>query len=236
MAFIDQSPDRFEQFQTGYVVTKGRKNKAKKIEKLLEEYLGHAITGKHILDIGCGNGEIAHHFLECGNNVTSVDVERHFDADYGFTFVLIGDEKLPFADDSMDICISNHVIEHVRNQALHMQEIYRVLKSGGICYFATPNRLFPWEPHTRTLFLHYFPKRCFWNLLKQVGKYKEELSLLTYGEMKKLFQETGFKWVEQTLKVIKTPKLYYMNGLTLPFLPKCIAKISSTNLFILQKS
>ena len=227
--------DRFEWFHTGYVVTKGRKSKAKKIEKLLEEYLGHVITGKHILDIGCGNGEIARHFSECGNTVTSVDVERHFDADYGFAFVLVGDEKLPFADNSIDICISNHVIEHVKNQSLHMQEIYRVLKPGGICYFATPNRLFPWEPHTKTLFLHYFPKHRFWNLLKRRGKYEEEFSLLTYGEMKKLFQETGFIWVEQTIKVIRTPNRYYTKGLTLPFLPEFVTKISPTNLFILQK-
>ena len=222
--------------RSGYVVTTDRKNKAKKIEKLLEEYLGYTITGKQILDIGCGNGEIARHFSERGNIVTSVDVERHFDADYGFTFLLVKSERLPFADDGMDIAISNHVIEHVENQALHLQEIHRVLKPSGICYFATPNRLFPWEPHTKTLFLHYFPKRCFHGLLKLIAKYKEQLSLLTYGEMKKLFQETGFNWAEQTIKVIKKPKQYYYEGVTLPFVPECIAKISPTNLFILQKS
>ena len=220
----------------GYALTKDRKSKAQKIEKLLEEYLGYTVTGKQILDVGCGNGEIAHHFWECGNIVTSVDVERHFEADYGFTFILVKDENLPFANDSMDIVISNHVIEHVGNQALHMREIYRVLKSGGVCYFATPNRVFPWEPHTKTLFLHYFPKRQFWSLLKQIRKYKEPLSLLTYCEMKKLFRENGFNWIEQTVKVIKTPKRYYMKGITLPFVPECTAKVSPTNLFILQKS
>jgi ubiquinone/menaquinone biosynthesis C-methylase UbiE len=221
--------------RTGYPVTEGRKNKAKKIEKLLEEYLKHKTTGKQILDIGCGNGEIARHFSERGNVVTSVDVERHFDADCGFTFILVENEKLPCPDNSMDIVISNHVIEHVKNQALHLREIHRVLKPRGVCYFASPNRVFPWEPHTRTLFLHYFPRRSFYSILKLTGRFREELYLLTYGEMKKLFKENGFNWIDQTAKVIKNPKQYYLKGFSLPYMPECISKISPTNIFIMQK-
>jgi SAM-dependent methyltransferase len=35
--------------------------------------------------------------------------------------------------------VSNYVLEHVPNAEVHFQEIFRVLKPGGIYFFRTPN-------------------------------------------------------------------------------------------------
>ena len=51
-------------------------------------------------------------------------------------------EKLSsfFKEQSVDIVIASHVIEHTANDLLCINEIYKVLKKGGILLFNTPNR------------------------------------------------------------------------------------------------
>ena len=38
---------------------------------------------------------------------------------------------LPFADNSFDVILCNHVLEHIPNDTKAMQELYRVMKPGG---------------------------------------------------------------------------------------------------------
>jgi len=49
--------------------------------------------------------------------------------------------KNPFPDNSFDIIICNHVLEHVDNDSLAMQEFYRVLKPGGMGIFQVPIKI-----------------------------------------------------------------------------------------------
>ena len=66
--------------------------------------------------------------------------------------------------ESIDVAISSHVIEHVPDDLKAINELYRVLKPGGIAIFNTPNRKrlvrsaielftggrkFPWWEHLR---------------------------------------------------------------------------------------
>jgi len=45
---------------------------------------------------------------------------------------------LPFADNSYDIILCNHVLEHIPDDTKAMQELYRVLKPGGMGIFQIP--------------------------------------------------------------------------------------------------
>lgn len=127
----------------GPVVHLDRFKKARSIGAVLADYLGGPIKGQRVLDIGCGNGGIAEYFAE-QNSVAGVDVaDQRKTPDDCFEFHLVSDETLPFEDDEFDIVVSNHVIEHVGDQELHLKEIRRVLKSGGSAYFATPNKSSP---------------------------------------------------------------------------------------------
>ncbi len=46
--------------------------------------------------------------------------------------------NLPFEDDSFDVIFCNHVLEHIPDDTKAMQELYRVLKKGGIGIFQIP--------------------------------------------------------------------------------------------------
>lgn len=49
--------------------------------------------------------------------------------------------KLPFADNSFDMVFCNHVLEHIEEDKKAMQELYRVLKPGGMGIFQIPQDL-----------------------------------------------------------------------------------------------
>ena len=49
--------------------------------------------------------------------------------------------NLPFADNEYDIIFCNHVLEHIPNDTKAMQELYRVLKPGGMAILQIPQDL-----------------------------------------------------------------------------------------------
>jgi len=49
--------------------------------------------------------------------------------------------KLPFDDNSFDIILCNHVLEHIPDDTKAMQELYRVLKVGGMGILQIPQDL-----------------------------------------------------------------------------------------------
>ncbi len=49
--------------------------------------------------------------------------------------------NLPFKDNSFDVILCNHVLEHIPNDTKAMQELHRVLKKGGWGIFQVPQDL-----------------------------------------------------------------------------------------------
>ncbi len=49
--------------------------------------------------------------------------------------------NLPFGDNSFDVILCNHVLEHIPDDSRAMQELYRVLKPGGWGVFQIPQDL-----------------------------------------------------------------------------------------------
>lgn len=49
--------------------------------------------------------------------------------------------NLPFEDNSYDVILCNHVLEHIPDDTKAMQELFRVLKSGGYGVFQIPQDL-----------------------------------------------------------------------------------------------
>lgn len=61
--------------------------------------------------------------------------------------------NLPFKDNEFDIILCNHVLEHIQDDTKAMQELYRVLKVGGMGVFQIPqdlNRDITFEDHSIT--------------------------------------------------------------------------------------
>ena len=60
---------------------------------------------------------------------------------------------LPFEDNSYDVILCNHVLEHIPDDTKAMQELYRVMKPGGYGIFQIPqdlNREITFEDNTIT--------------------------------------------------------------------------------------
>lgn len=140
-----------------------RRLKAMKIERLLD--LDSLVGPIRLLEIGTGSGGIAHYFathptLQC--TVTAVDVNDNRQVHDGYEYLAVQGVKLPFDDAQFDVVISNHVIEHVGDNATqleHLREIRRLLKPSGTGYLAVPNRWMLTEPHYRLKFLSWWPHR-----------------------------------------------------------------------------
>jgi len=49
--------------------------------------------------------------------------------------------NLPFQDNSFDVIFCNHVLEHIPDDTKAMQELYRVMKKGGMGIFQIPQDL-----------------------------------------------------------------------------------------------
>ena len=214
---ISYSPSQAH--RTGFSPTSNRKNKAEKILIILEEALGKSVENLKILDIGTGNGEISS-FIGKTNHVTSVDIYDSRQVAENFNFSLCN-ESLPFKPESFDIVISNHVIEHVTNQQLHISEIKRVLNNKGVLYLATPNRLWPFEVHYKIYFLHYLPRELFIRVLTSLSIYKEDLHLLTLKNIQRLLGKKNLTSYSE--KIIKNPSAYLMNTPT--WLEKTLNKL-----------
>ena len=53
--------------------------------------------------------------------------------------VLIENGRMPLADETADVIVSDFVLEHVERPAQFLADVYRVLRPGGSYFFRTPN-------------------------------------------------------------------------------------------------
>jgi 2-polyprenyl-3-methyl-5-hydroxy-6-metoxy-1,4-benzoquinol methylase len=196
---------------SGFMICEGRQAKALKILTILTE----ANTTKYVqgyklklLDIGTGNGEIAH-YLGIEYEVTSIDVTDQRQINDGFTFLQVKGDNLPFPNESFDVVVSNHIIEHVTSADQHLSEIARVVRNDGLVYLATPNRLWPWEVHYRIPLLHYLPAHLFMSLMKRLNRYHEDVNLIGWNTLKQKTRQ-NFTVTSFSGRICKWPQLYHM--------------------------
>lgn len=191
---------------------KRRRLKTQKIEILLgldSPPLAHRPL--RILDVGCGSGGIAHYFanhprLTTETHAADLNDERQIRG--GYSFHRLDGTQLPFVDESFDLVITNHVIEHVgKDEAkhAHLREVRRVLKDSGQVYLAVPNRWQLVEPHYRLACLSWLPERWrspYLRFRKRGTEY--DCFPPTLAESKRLFNEVGFNFQQHCGSALKT--------------------------------
>jgi ubiquinone/menaquinone biosynthesis C-methylase UbiE len=225
----------------GFAVNNGRLSKARKIEAVLLDSLKSEekyLRDRQIVDIGCGTGHISAYFSEL-NNFWATDVVDQISVDtrQKVRFVKSTEESIPFSDQAFEIAILNHVIAHTRYSTQLLKEIFRILKVGGRCYLANPNRLYPFEPFYRLPLLHYLPNGMFFKIAGYLRQNIEKVYLLSWLSLKRLCERTGFDVDDYTVRVINDPQRYF-SEFKLPFsikVPEIATIISPTNIFILRK-
>ena len=93
-----------------------------------------------ILEIGCGPGALAGalHRWYPNAEITAIDRDSEFirfakETEKGVCFSEADAERLPFADGSFDVTISNTVAEHIEPSKFYGEQL-RVLKPNGVCF------------------------------------------------------------------------------------------------------
>ncbi len=98
------------------------------------------ISPDRVLEIGCATGKLLSHFEAMGVQV--IGLEMSHDAlrkSACNSPVVQGDStRLPFADQSFDLVVANHVIEHVPDIDAFMGEICRVTRTNGRIFLSYP--------------------------------------------------------------------------------------------------
>jgi SAM-dependent methyltransferase len=104
------------------------------------------VSGREVLDFGCGHAMAAVVLARRGARVTAFDLsggylaearERAAANECAIDFVQADGERLPFADGSFDAVWGNAILHHL-DLNIAGREIRRVLRPGGVAVFCEP--------------------------------------------------------------------------------------------------
>lgn len=197
---------------------KKRGIKAQKAIAVIDDYLskkGVSPSFLRALDIGCSAGLMTAFYGAHFGEVHGIDIDRNA---VGFarannrcenvSFIVGDGMAIPYPDGFFDLVICTHIYEHVPSADRLIDEIYRILKPSGICFFAAGNRIVLIEGHYRLPLLSVFPKPISHIYLKLMGKgdrYYEEHR--TFWGLKRLVRR--FSVIDYTRAIIVDPERFY---------------------------
>ena len=163
------------------------------------------LAGKVVVDAGCGIGAYMRAIRERTPFAFGFDVEferlaeGHRDGIAGM-IAAVG-ERLPYADNSIDVILSNEVLEHVDDDRASAREIVRVLRPGGRAIIFAPNRLYFFETHGIYWRGKYrFGNKPFVNWLPDAARNRlaPHVRAYTARQIRGLFQGTASRVVSHT--------------------------------------
>jgi len=165
----------------------------------VEEFM--PLWNKKVLDVGGAKGEFCKILYEL-RKCDAINVDP-YPGDYIWpkTVVAFAD-NLPFEDNEFDLVICRGVLEHIptEKQQQSVNEMYRVTKTGGICYIMIPPWYNPHAGHHLKPF-HYLPFKMakflreliFGNKIDANSYEEAGLYPITFRRMLKMISKSGFK-------------------------------------------
>ncbi|MGC4893812.1 class I SAM-dependent methyltransferase [Micromonospora sp. DT31] len=117
------------------------------------------LSGRRLLEIGCGDGTYTMQLVDAFTQVEAVDIQR--ERLELFRDRLVADPvaaqkinvrelsvtELDYPDESFDLVTAIEVVEHIDDLDTALRQVHRVLIPGGRFALTTPNRWFPFESH-----------------------------------------------------------------------------------------
>ncbi len=151
---------RFEQSDPARFYTALAEDTAAMVGDLWLATDGRPAVGRTVLDVGGGPGYFATAFERAGFDYIGVEpdpAEMHAGpaTEGAATYVRASGMALPFADGSVDVCLSSNVAEHVPEPWRLAREMLRVTKPGGLVLLSYTVWLGPFGGHEMGL-THYF--------------------------------------------------------------------------------
>ncbi|RPH94464.1 class I SAM-dependent methyltransferase [candidate division KSB1 bacterium] len=125
----------------------------------VERICGLIGKGESVLDAGCGNGYLLAALAAKSGKPTGVDLSgtglslayRRLGSTVHLAQAFL--ERLPFSDQSFNVVVSAHTLEHVRDLKRAIAEIIRVAEKRIIILVPSQEYL----PYTQDYHLHFFP-------------------------------------------------------------------------------
>ncbi len=102
-------------------------------------------TGKRVLDVGCGRGQIGRILYEqFGCAVTGIEMNPEFAREcVGYVRVIIGNaedqELLSSCSERFDVIICGDVLEHMRKPEVPLRAFHQLITPGGRLLVSVPN-------------------------------------------------------------------------------------------------
>lgn len=192
----------------------GRLRKAATMHKVLAEASAVPLGDLSLINVGGSAGIIDEYLSAYFSKIYSIDIDRSAQAitasridKANMQFLACDAMNICFADNSIDVAVCSQVYEHVPNAQRMMDEIHRVLKPGGICYFSGSNRFMWNEPHYNLKLLSAIPRPLAHRYMKLAGKgnYYHEKHYSYWG-LKKLMRR--FTVEDYTARIVSVPQRY----------------------------
>jgi len=148
-----------------------------------------------VADIGCGAGTQSLLWAQRGHRVHGIDLnapllelarERAASAGYAVEFQVGSAVELPWADESMDVCLNIELLEHVVGWMSCLSESARVTRPGGILFLTTTNKLCPKQEEFRLPAYGWYPG--------PVKRYFEKLATTTHPQLADYARYPAVNW------------------------------------------
>lgn len=155
--------------------------------------------GSRLLDIGNAPGYLAQALFKAGYAVTGINLSDDWNATYPDSGYLerfyvkacnIELNCLPYADQAFDCIVFTEVLEHISTKHPDelLSEFKRVLKSGGVVLFTTPNVC-----NLSNILALATGKNVFWPTPIFYGSTDRHNREWTPKEVRQLFEHAGFR-------------------------------------------
>lgn len=167
-----------------------------------------------LLDAGCGRtAPVLKKYLGKAQRLIGVELVEFSDVPDGIETYNTDLANIPVADASVDLVISRSVFEHLVNPDSVYQELYRILKPGGIVVFLTANM---WD--YGTIVARLIPNRFHAKIVKHVeGRAEEDTFPTAYRtntrfDVSRLAENSGLR-VKSFEYLNQYPNYLMFNGL-----------------------
>ena len=161
---IPQIKNYYDEYWTGGKNTFSGSNQgyAANFRRWMASELAGLAPDAPIIEVGCGDASFTRNLATFSSSVTAIDISEVQIEENAASLPAIRflqhdvAEPFPFADESFEVVWCSEVMEHLFNPLFAMQEMHRILKSGGRLLVTVPYHgvfknllitLFRWDEH-----------------------------------------------------------------------------------------